>query len=460
MTPPRPQNILVIEDDRTLNNLLIEQLGRLGYGAQGVETRAKALEVLAGFRPDVALLDLRLPDADGLKFLPELREYCPVIILTAYGSINQAVQTVRAGATDYLVKPISGQSLELALKRFFDTTELMRDLAFWQAQARHGLEAKLVGTSPEMTDVCQLVSLFASSDAPVLILGESGVGKERVAHALHAASPRSNGRMILIDCDGGPSAAELFGALHDTQSGKISRHDGLIAAAESGTIFLSGVERLAPDLQAKLLRTIETGTYRPAGSSASVPTQARFIVSACLSPGDIAPEGHAHNELLFRLSTFSIYVPPLRDRRADVTPLAESFLASRNFQRNIPKGLSDAALQALNAYDWPGNVRELRNAIERGLIMSSGDTTILPEHFGLTSSRTSTPVGATTEVALRFDRPPTMDELRDDYLRLLLKNHEGNRRRVASILGISERNTYRLIQKLNGVDPEGMPDDS
>lgn len=449
MTQPAPERILVIEDDRALNRLLIEQLERLGYAAQGAGGRAEALAALAGFRPALALLDLRLPDTDGLQFLPELREYCPVIILTAYGSIDQAVQVVRAGAADYLVKPVSAQSLELSLKRFFDTASLLRDLAFWQAQARRGRDAELVGTSPEMNDVRSLISLFAGTEAPILILGEGGSGKELVAHALHARSRRSNGRMISVDCDGGLPAAELFGEMRESPGHQISRHEGLIAAAEEGTVFLSGVDRLAPDVQAKLLRTIETSTYRPVGSSVSLPSAARFILSSNLAPEDIAPEGGARNELLFRLSAFTITMPPLRARPGDVAVLAESFLAHRSFQRSIPKRFSPAALSALTAHDWPGNVRELRNAIERGIIMSAGEEVIEPGHLGLAAPKgKSAPAREGAQVTLTFALPPGMDELRDAYLQLLLDRYGGNRRRIAEILQISERNTYRLIQKL------------
>lgn len=446
MTIVPRQRILVIEDDRTLNRVLIEQLARLGYEAQGAEGRAEALAVLAGFRPALAILDLRLPDTDGMTFLPELREYCPVIILTAYGSIDQAVQVVRAGAADYLVKPVSGQSLELALKRFFDTAALMRDLAFWQAQARRGREGDLVGTSPQIDEVRRLISLFASTDAPVLILGEGGTGKELVAHALHRLSPRANGRMISVDCDTGLAGAEIFGELREGQGGAVTRLEGLIAATEAGTIYLSGVDRLSPDMQAKLLRAIETGTYRPVGSSTAVPTQARFIVSTSLRPEDIAPDGGPRNELLFRLSAFTLAMPALRDRPGDIAALAESFLSNRTFQRNISKKFSPDAATALAIYDWPGNVRELRNAIERGIIMSAGEESIRPEHLGLPAGKT-VDLAEDRTVTLHFDLPPSMDDLRDEYLRLLLERYGGNRRRVAEISGISERNTYRLIQK-------------
>ena len=441
------QRILVVEDDTTLNRLLIEQLTRLGYVAQGAGGRAEALSVLARFHPALAILDLRLPDVDGLQFLPELREYCPVIILTAYGSIDQAVQVVRAGAADYLVKPVSAQSLELALGRFFDRAALLRDLAFWQQQARRTQDSELIGNSAELAAVRRLVSLFAGADAPVLILGEGGTGKELVARSLHGLSPRANGRMISVDCDGGLPATELFGELRETPEGGLIRQEGLIAAAETGTIYLSGADRLSPDLQARLLRAIETGTYRSVGSNTATGSAARFIVSSNLRLEDIATDGVIRNELLFRLSAFTIAMPALRNRAGDIRLLAEGFLTNRSFQRNIPKSFGADALGALERHDWPGNVRELRNAVERAIIMSAGEEVIHAEHLGLALVPAPADTALDQGVALSFDTPPTLDMLRDSYLQMMLEKYGGNRRRVAEILGISERNTYRLLQK-------------
>jgi DNA-binding NtrC family response regulator len=442
MTSSAVHNILVIEDDRTLNRLLVDQLSRLGHRAQGAASRAEAMTVLAGFRPDVAILDLRLPDIDGLTFLPELREYCPVVILTAYGSIDQAVHAVRAGAADYLVKPVSGQSLELALNRLCDTAALMRDLAYWQQEARSGRDVDLVGDSAELAQVRQQISLFAGADSPVLILGESGAGKELIAHTLHGSSPRANGRMISVDCDTGLTAADLFGEVREGPAGRVSRSEGLIAAAHSGSIYLSHADRLAPELQSKLQRAIETGTYRLAGANGATPTGARFILSSQRSPAEITPDG---NDLLFRLSTFTIAVPSLRERRADILPLAKHFLAGRNFQRNTPKDLSPEAEAALVRHDWPGNVRALRNAIERGIILSAGEALIRPEHLGLPAAPSVK--AEKGEVTLTFDSPPTLAALREAYLQMMLDKLGGNRRMVAEILDISERNTYRLIRK-------------
>lgn len=462
MKAPVPRRVLVIEDDATLNRLLVEQIERLGHETKGVDSRAGALEVLAGLKVDLAILDLRLPDADGLTFLPELREYCPAIVLTAQGSIDRAVQAVRAGASDFLVKPATGQALELAINRVLGTVDLQRDLAFWQGQARVGQNRPLLGSSPQMDKVRRLISLFAGADSPVLILGEDGSGKETCAMALHALSPRANGRFVSVDCDVGLTAEEIFGEMRMGPEGRIRQAEGLIAAADTGTVYLGGVDRLPQDLQNKLLRLIGTGGYRPIGSNTQLPCAARLILGASLSAETIAADADLHSPLLFRMLSFVIPMPALRDRPGDIREIAETLLANRNFQRNTPKSFSAAALRAMQAHRWPGNLRELTNAVERAIIMSAGDEGIGPEHLGLGSgAQGKGTIGRSRngDVVLRFDTPPSLETLRAAYLRFLLDMTRGNRREMATILGISERNLYRLLPQIEGSvvpDPEDL----
>lgn len=461
MKAPTPRRVLVIEDDTTLNRLLVEQIQRLGHDASGTGSRAGALEVLAGLKVELAILDLRLPDADGLTFLPELREYCPVIVLTAQGSIDRAVQAVRAGASDFLVKPAAGQVLDLAINRVFGTTDLERDLAFWQGQARVRQKRTLLGSSPQMNEVRRLVSLFAGADSPVLILGEDGSGKETCAMTLHALSPRANGRFVSVDCDAGPTAEEILGEMRPGPDGRIRHTEGLIAAADTGTVYLGGVDRLPHDLQNKLLRLLETGSYRPVGSNTQLPCSARLILGSALTAEAIVADPDPHSPLLLRMLSFVIQMPALRDRPRDIRDMAETLLANRSFQRNTPKAFSPAALRAMQAHRWAGNLRELTNAIERAIIMSAGDEEIGPEHLGLGQGAGAPGKGAvgrarSGEIVLRFDTPPTLEALRAAYLRFLLEMTRGNRREMAGHLGISERNLYRLLPQLAAPDtPEG-----
>ncbi len=437
--------VLLIEDDKTLNRLMTDQVSRLGYDTRSASSREETLEVLRNFTPDLAILDIRLPDTDGITFLPELREYCAVMILTAYGSIDQAVNAVKAGATEFLVKPVSPQNLELTLARFFETVALKRDLAFWQAQAQSATRADLIGDSDEMEQVRRLVSIFASADMPVLICGESGVGKGSVAAAIHAQSPRANGRFIAVDCDESLNDADLFGR----ETGTPEKKDGLIAAAGNGTIFLNDIDKLAPAMQTKLLRVIETGTYRPLGATASLPSSARFLAATGEDLEDMAALGNFKSELYYILSSLKIPVLPLRSRPADVAALANFFLETRSFHRGGDKSFTPETIAALDQYEWPGNVRELRNAIERGVIMSAGGDLVLPEHIALPQFSSGMSSNTTNAgVTLRFSHEPTLDEIRETYVKLLLDTYGGNRKQVAEALGMSERNTYRMLKKM------------
>lgn len=444
---PKPNmKVLLIEDDKTLNRLMLDQTRRLGYDARGAASREETLEVLRSFSPDLAILDIRLPDTDGMTFLPELREYCAVMILTAYGSIDQAVNAVKAGATEFMVKPVSPQNLELTLARFFETVSLKRDLAFWQAQALSATRVELIGDSDAMVEVRRIVPIFAAAETPVLICGESGVGKGSVAAALHAQSTRSNGRFIAVDCDESLGEADLFGQEISPRESS----EGLIAAAGNGTILLNDVDKLAPAMQSKLLRVMETGAYRPLGATASLPSSARFLAATGADLEDMALMSHFKSELFYLLSSLRIQVLPLRARKKDVLGLAEYFLSTRNFHRGTEKLLAPDTIASLNAYDWPGNVRELRNAIERGVIMSGGAHLVLPDHIALPTHASGLPSStSTTGVVLRFAAQPTLDEIRDTYVNLLLDKFAGNRKQLAEALGMSERNTYRMLKKMD-----------
>ncbi len=443
VNPLHVRSVLLIEDDRTLNRLMCDQIGDMGYVARGVRTQAEALDALSIAAPDLAILDIRLPDTDGLAFLPQLSDSCPVIVLTAYGSIDQAVTAVRLGAVDYLVKPVTREALELAVARVFETQSLKRDLAFWQAEARRVARFELVGESPAMAELNRLVRLIAASDSPVLIRGEGGTGKSVVAAAIHHRSSRANGRLITIDCDSDLTAAELFGT---ETTGSLARRDGLLAPAETGTVFFNDVERLPPALQGPVLRLIEQGVYRPQGSTVARPCPARFIAATSADLEDRARDGSFRADLYYQLAGLVLNVPPLRERREDIPALAASLLGNRSFQRGVEKDFTAEALAALQAYDWPGNIRELHNAVDRSVIMSADSPEIRAAHFGLQSGSTPVPCEGAL-LSLNFDHLPTLEELRAVYMDDLLQRLGGNRQRVAETLGISERNTYRLLKK-------------
>jgi len=444
----RARRILVVEDDSTLNRLLLDQLSRIGFAVRGAGSRQQALEILDEFEPDIAILDMRLPDTKGMDFLPELHSTCPVVILTAYGSIDQAVRAVKAGAAEYLIKPVSPASLELAVTRALDNAELKRKAMFWRSKAEADIGSNMIGSGSVFAKVREMIGLVAPAETTVLIEGESGVGKELVAGAIHEQSPRADQHFVTIDCCTLQETlfeSELFGHERGAFTGAERKKEGLIEVAERGTVFLDEIGEISPVIQAKLLRVLETGQFRRLGGTKDLIADVRFVAATNRSLQEMVEKGTFRNDLYYRLSAFNIQVPPLRQRKGDVKQLAMHFLETRKFQRSINKVLAPGTIKALTGYNWPGNVRELKNVIERGILLSASSPRILPEHISLVqSSGTSVPA-----VDLSFNHEPTLDEVRDIYLAYLLEAHNGNRKEVAETLGISERNTYRLIKKLN-----------
>lgn len=444
--PERKKRILLIEDDRTLNRLMTDQLNRLGFEARGVYTRDEALSSIREFVPAAAILDMRLPDSDGMTFLPELSEHCPVVILTAYGSIGQAVDAVKCGASEYLIKPASPQGLELAVNRAIDNAALKKSAEYWQSKAEQVSRLGMVGESASINRVRDMIDLVAKADTTVLIEGESGVGKELVAQSIHQSSERAAAHFVPIDCTTLQETlfeSELFGHERGAFTSADRRKEGLIEVAEGGTVFLDEIGEISPSIQAKLLRVLETGKFRRVGGTHDLTANVRFVAATNRDLRAMAGTGKFRIDLFYRLSAFVIDVPPLRDRKADIALLAEHFLETRKFSRNIRKTFSLSALKALSRYNWPGNIRELRNVVERAFLVSGNSPKILPDHISLPDLGLSA-----GKIEFAFDHEPTLDELRDVYIARLLDQYDGNRMKVAKALGISERNLYRIVKKI------------
>ncbi len=440
------KHILVIEDDRTLNKLLVDQLDRLGYAARGTASRQESLELLQEYEPALAILDVRLPDSNGLGLLREIREICPVVILTAYGSIEQAVRAIKAGASEYLIKPVFPHILKLTVSRTLETTALKRSARYWQTQASPNQIPNMVGTSAAFSEVRKMIEMIAPADATVLIEGESGVGKELVAKAIHEMSQRRAYPFVAIDCctfQERAFEAELFGHESGAFAGADSKKEGLIEVAEGGTVFLDEIGEVDSVMQAKLLRVLETGVFRRVGGTRDLNANVRIIAATSDALQDLQNENQLRNDLFYRLSAFTVKVPPLRQRRQDIALIAKHFLVNRKFMRGIKKSFSHSTLKALADHDWPGNVRELQNVVERSVLLSGGAQTILRKHISLPGAGNI----ARNKVELSFDHEPSLEELRNTYLAHLLEEHGGNRQTVSKILGMSERNTYRLIKK-------------
>ena len=431
------QSILVVDDDATLRRLLIRQVDRLGYRARGAGTLGDALAVLETDQPDLILLDQKLPDATGTDHLAELSTHCPVIVLTAYGSVDQAVGAVKAGAADYLTKPISPRMLELAISRTLEAEQLRNEVGFLRHEARSREHAELVGQSSRILELRNRALMLAPEDMPVLIHGESGAGKRTLARFIHQSGPRARTGFAELQCsrvDGGNLLDELFGA----------GEPGLLELARGGTLYLSDIGRMPQVVQRRLAGALETGVFSRRGSPRESPLQIRVIAGTGQGLTELAGSGGLVPELYYLLSGFALGVPPLRERKADIPDLANFFLSRRRFALGEEKAFAKRTLDLLKNWNWPGNLRELRNVVERGVILSGTSRTILPGHVELGDQVS---FGGAGDEQISVSDEPSLDELRDRYLGLLLQRHDNNRRVVAEILGISERSLYRVLSQ-------------
>ena len=442
--PAKP--ILLIEDDATLNRLIKAQLGRAGYDVRGVLRASDALRFVTEEEPALILLDIRLPDRDGLELLQELRQTCPVILLTAHGAIHQAVNALKLGAHDYLTKPIRPEELEVAIERALDHAQLKRSGDFLKDRLQSLTTATMVGNSKVFNEVRRQIGLFGPTDATILILGESGVGKELVARAIHDSSLRSEESYVAIDCSTLQEnlfESELFGHERGSFTGADRRKLGLIEVADGGTVFLDEIGELSLALQAKLLRVLESGTFRRVGGVTDLKANVRFIAATNRDLVAMGGDGKFRMDLYYRLSRFVLTVPPLRDRGDDAAEIAHHFVRTRNFHRSVDKHLDDTAVAAIRSYRWPGNVREMKNVVERAVLLSGVEPQITAGDLGLRTKGAST---ADASIDFNFDHLPTMEELQSRYVEILLDRGTFSRAKIAESLGISERTVYRILQ--------------
>jgi DNA-binding NtrC family response regulator len=444
-------SVLVVEDDPVLNQLLVKELRKAGYELDSATSWQQARERVIAFAPDLVLLDVNLPDASGFGPLSHLAGTRPVVMLTAYGSVNQAVEAMRLGAADYLTKPVNLDELELVIRRALESSRLQAQRALTGAG---DATLAMIGQSAAMEQLRQIIREVAASDVTVLIEGESGSGKELVAQALHAASPRRSEGFVAVDCctlQESLFESELFGHERGAFTGADRRKAGLIEAATRGTLFLDEIGEAGPAIQAKLLRVLETGRFRHVGATADLRSDARVVAATNRDLLARARSGQFREDLYYRLSTFVLRVPPLRERVEDIPLLAAHFIRRRRQQQGLPPlTVSAQARDVLQAYAWPGNVRELRNVIERALITASQAEQIEVRHLGALAPAAAlapaTPAPPPPAAWMPAGEP-TLEHIEREYLASLLKKYGGNRRKVAEVMGVSERTAYRMMDR-------------
>ena len=375
-TKPR---ILVVDDDPLVRHSC-ERILAEGYEVELTGSGAQGLALLEAGSFDIALIDLKLPDADGMDILrraPDRYPDVPVIMVTGYSTIKGAVEAVKMGAFDYLAKPFDPEELEAAVEKALRERRLLRDYRELQeALADRYRLSRLTGESPAIRDVLARIEQVSQTDTTVLLTGESGTGKELAARAIHFSSPRKDARLVAVDCGAIAAAliaSELFGHVRGAFTGALADREGLIQTADGGTLFLDEISSLPLDLQATMLRVIETREVRAVGASDPVEVNVRYVAATNRDLGALVQEGSFREDLFYRFNVFPIHLPPLRDRREDIPLLAREFLSM--FSAKMHKRLGEftpEAMDVLAQYDWPGNVRELSNVVERLVILCGG----------------------------------------------------------------------------------------
>ncbi len=445
--------ILLLEDDASLGMLLSEELELDGYRVSHAGTVKEGCRLLAAESPDLVVSDLRLPDGDGLELLKAAQtdgRSLPFIVITAFGTVDQAVDALKAGADDFLTKPLSTDHLRLKIRRLLAQADLTRQLEQFLAHNGTDESLGLIGEHETMVRLRSEIRQIARSEAAVLICGESGTGKELVARAIHRASGRSSKPFVAVNCAGIPGElmeSEFFGHEAGAFTGARQARKGLFTEAHGGTLLLDEIGEMPLALQAKLLRVLQEGMVKPVGSDREEPVDVRILAATHVDLLKAVREGSFREDLYYRLETLSLRVPPLRERGDDVDLLAMHFLreAARRHQRGFMK-LSEVSSRILADYPFPGNVRELSSAIERAVTFCDGDT-IQPEHLPERirkrqggAAATQTPVSDAS-----ISEWPTLETLQQDYVRAVMQAVNGNKRRAAQILGINRRTLYRWL---------------
>jgi two-component system response regulator HydG len=438
--------VLAVEDDAEMLDLLAEHLQAEGYRVTAIRRGADALARLRAEPFDAVVTDLRIPDVDGMEVLRAARELqpgVPVILITAFGSIQTAIQAIRQGAYDYAAKPFAMEEISLLVGKALEDRRLREE----NRRLREEVEARyrlgnLLGASPAMQAVFALLRQAAPGDANVLIMGETGTGKELVAKAFHYNSPRAKRPFIPVNCAAVPAGlleSELFGHVKGAFTGAVGSRRGLFREAEGGTLFLDEIGDMPPELQAKLLRAIEDRAVRPVGSDEAVAVDLRLVAATNKDLVARIHDGRFREDLYYRLAVIPLPLPPLRERREDVPLLAEHFLrrASTTLGKEV-RGFTPEAMAALLRHPWPGNVRELENVVERAVTLTREEV-VTRDALLLDVSLAPAP----STIFAQMARRPSLEELSAEYVALILREAGGDKAKAAEILGVSKRTLYR-----------------
>ena len=452
--------ILVVDDEQVVSDSLKRNLTEAGYSVETAGTGAAALELFGQSGHHLAICDLQLPDMDGLEVMRNLKAMRPeteVIAVTGYGSVQRAVEATRAGAFYFVEKPFDFAELRPLVEKALERRHLVAEAANMRRQLSTRSEYfNIIGASKQMQTVYETIESVARSDANVLIVGESGTGKELIANAIHYNSLRSKKSLIKANCAALPKElieSELFGHTKDSFNGAHADKEGLVQHAAGGSLLLDEIVELPVELQPKLLRALQERSYCKVGSEKTYTVDFRLVCSTNRLPADAIREGLLRDDLFYRISTITIYVPPLRERSEDIQLLTEHFLKmyAQKYDRPI-NGVSQAAYQQLFGHTWPGNVRELQNVIERAVLLAKGNRV---EPLDLPFDNGTPPAGSAAPATWEVPPNMTLEEIERLVIERTLQRTGGNKQAAATLLGIYRPRLYSKIRKYN-IDVAGL----
>ncbi|MBN1293077.1 MAG: sigma-54-dependent Fis family transcriptional regulator [Candidatus Latescibacteria bacterium] len=456
--------ILVVDDESLMREFITESLISQGYDVDDAEDGTRALELMGNETYDVILTDFKMPKVSGMDVLKRAREKMPdakVVIMTAYGTVENAVEAMKLGAYDYITKPFSVDEIILLVKRALEYASLQIENRRLHSELEEVYGARsIIGSSPSMKKIFELIETVSQSRSTVLITGESGTGKELIARAIHYMSPRQKGPFIKLNCAALPSElmeSELFGHEKGAFTGAVRKYHGRFERSDGGTLLLDEISEMSPHLQAKLLRVLQEREFEPVGSTETIKVDVRILATSNRDISQLIGKGEFREDLYYRLNVINIVLPPLRERKSDIPNLGEHFLRKYNTENGkAVEGISDEVLDVWREYNWPGNVRELENTVERAVVMCK-DTTLHvadtqmsnvgdKQFAGISENKHSEQT--VTEIAAG----KTLADMERNLIMKTLESEGGNRTNTADRLGISVRtlrNKLALYGEMN-----------
>jgi DNA-binding NtrC family response regulator len=447
------ERVLIVEDEPAARVGLEQLVRSWGFLAESASDGEEALAKVTSFRPAIVITDLVMPRLDGLGLLRALQTQgadVTTLLLTAQGTVDTAVEAMKEGAYDYLTKPVDLQRLKILLDKIVERLETMREVKALRRQLREsGTFGTMIGNSPEMRKIYQVIEQAAPTGASVLITGESGTGKELVAQTIHQLSPRSTFPFVAINCAAIPETlleSEIFGHEKGAFTGAAERRQGCFELADRGTLFLDEIGEMTPTTQVKLLRVLQEQKFRRVGGRTEQSVDVRVLAATNIDPVEAVQKGKLREDLFYRLNVFAMRLPPLRERKEDLPLLVQSFINEFNQrnQRSIA-GVDQQAMRMLEQYGWQGNVRELRNVIERATIIAQGPF-IEPKH--LPPTLTGEPAAAPHQPQVALGPGTTVEEAERRLIMMTLEHTRDNKTRAAEILGISLKTLHNKLNKL------------